>query len=258
MRRTSPATDTMIFEAHRISSCASFRLVFATSGIVKSSGFRKLARCRPASPSKVDRADEAALRCRKQTETSKMVVKKSGLKKVRREEWQVQLEKLADENPLILHTDAGRTFSMARRMKAEEKMGIPISLRSGFAISTENGKAANAMMKMSGTSSTMLCLNISGAIIRTCTRACFRPITSAEEGISRSCTLTRFTRELRAGSIAVSLFSSNHTDPPAWPNTIRFAKKTGAEGLMLLGFKRARCVMDDRMPPAQTINSGKL
>ena len=74
-----------------------------------------------------------------------MVVKKSGLKKVRREEWQVQLEKLADENPLILHTDAGRTFSMARRMKAEEKMGIPISLRSGFAISTENGKAANAM-----------------------------------------------------------------------------------------------------------------
>ena len=76
-----------------------------------------------------------------------MVVKKSELKKVRREGWQVQLEKLADENPLILHTDAGRTFSMARRMKAEEKMGIPISLRSGFAISTENGKAANAMME---------------------------------------------------------------------------------------------------------------
>ena len=46
---------------------------------------------------------------------------------------------------LILHTDAGRTFSMVRRMKAEKKTGIPISLRSGFAISTENGKAANAM-----------------------------------------------------------------------------------------------------------------
>jgi hypothetical protein len=57
----------------------------------------------------------------------------------------VQLEKLAKESPLILHTDAGRTFSMVRRMKAEKKMGIPISLRSGFAISTENGKAANAM-----------------------------------------------------------------------------------------------------------------
>ena len=65
-----------------------------------------------------------------------MAAKESRLKKVRREEWRVQLEKLAKENPLILHTDAGRTFSMVRRMKAEKKMGIPISLRSGFAIST--------------------------------------------------------------------------------------------------------------------------
>ena len=61
-----------------------------------------------------------------------MAAKKAGLKKVRREEWRVQLEKLAKENPLILHTDAGRTFSMVRRMKAEKKMGIPISLRSRF------------------------------------------------------------------------------------------------------------------------------
>ena len=113
--------------------------------IVKSSGFCESARCRPASPSKVDRADEAALRCRKPTEKSKMAAKKAGLKKVRREEWRVQLEKLAKENPLVPHTDAGRTFSMVRRMKAEKKMGIPITLRSGFAISTENGKAANAM-----------------------------------------------------------------------------------------------------------------
>jgi hypothetical protein len=74
-----------------------------------------------------------------------MAVEKSRLKTVRREEWQAQLEKLAKESPLILHTDAGRTFSMVRRMKVEKKMGIPISLRSGFAISTENGKAANAM-----------------------------------------------------------------------------------------------------------------
>ena len=73
-----------------------------------------------------------------------MAAKKAGLKKVRREEWRVQLEKLAKENPLVPHTDAGRT-SMVRRMKAEKKMGIPITLRSGFAISTENGKAANAM-----------------------------------------------------------------------------------------------------------------
>jgi hypothetical protein len=74
-----------------------------------------------------------------------MAVKKSRLEKVRREEWQAQLEKLAKEAPLIMHTDAGRTFSMVRRMRAEKKIGVPISLRSGFAISTENGKAANAM-----------------------------------------------------------------------------------------------------------------
>ncbi len=46
---------------------------------------------------------------------------------------------------MILHTDAGRTFSTVRRMKAEKKMGISISLRTGFAISTETGKAANKM-----------------------------------------------------------------------------------------------------------------
>src|SRR4051812_43993281 len=56
-----------------------------------------------------------------------------------------QLEKLAKEYPLVLHTDAGRTFATVRRMKAEKKMGIPIFLRTGFAISTETGKAANTM-----------------------------------------------------------------------------------------------------------------
>jgi hypothetical protein len=56
-----------------------------------------------------------------------------------------QLEKLAKEYPLVLHTDAGRSFSTVRRMKAEKKMGIPINLRSGFAISVKTGKAANAM-----------------------------------------------------------------------------------------------------------------
>jgi hypothetical protein len=58
-----------------------------------------------------------------------------------------QLEKLAKEYPLVLHTDAGRLFSTVRRMKAEKKMGIPIFLRTDFAISTKNGKAANAMTK---------------------------------------------------------------------------------------------------------------
>jgi hypothetical protein len=56
-----------------------------------------------------------------------------------------QLEKLAREYPSVLHTDAGRLFSTVRRMKAEKKRGIPIFLRTGFAISTKNGKAANAM-----------------------------------------------------------------------------------------------------------------
>ena len=56
-----------------------------------------------------------------------------------------QLEKLAKEYPLVLHTDAGRLFSTVRRMKTEKKMGIPIFLRTSFAISTKNGKAANAM-----------------------------------------------------------------------------------------------------------------
>ena len=74
-----------------------------------------------------------------------MTVEKFALEKLWREEWRVRLEKLAKENPLVLHTNAGRTFSTVRRMKAEKKMGIPISLRSGFAISTKNGKAANAM-----------------------------------------------------------------------------------------------------------------
>jgi hypothetical protein len=56
-----------------------------------------------------------------------------------------QLEKLAKEYPLILHTDVGRTFSTVRRMKVEKEMGIPTALRTGFAISTKTEKAANTM-----------------------------------------------------------------------------------------------------------------
>jgi hypothetical protein len=56
-----------------------------------------------------------------------------------------QLENLAKEYPLIPYTDASRTFSMVRRMKAEKENGIPIALRSGYAISTKTGKAANTM-----------------------------------------------------------------------------------------------------------------
>ena len=54
---------------------------------------------------------------------SKMTVEKFALEKLGREEWRVRLEKLAKENPLVLHTNAGRTFSTVRRMKAEKKDG---------------------------------------------------------------------------------------------------------------------------------------
>jgi hypothetical protein len=82
-----------------------------------------------------------------------MTVKKFELETFTRAEWlaldkqtlEDQLEKLTREYPLVLHTDAGRSFSTVRRMKAEKKMGIPINLRSGFAISVKTGKAANAM-----------------------------------------------------------------------------------------------------------------
>jgi hypothetical protein len=74
-----------------------------------------------------------------------MTAKKSELKTSTRKQWHAQLKKLTEEYPLVLHTDAGRTFSMVRRMKAEREMGFPINLRSGFAVSTANGKWANAM-----------------------------------------------------------------------------------------------------------------
>ena len=82
-----------------------------------------------------------------------MTVKTFELKTLMREEWlamdkqtlEDQLEMLDKEYPLVPHTDAGRTFSTVRRMKIEKTMGLPINLRTGFAISVETGKAANAM-----------------------------------------------------------------------------------------------------------------
>jgi hypothetical protein len=101
----------------------------------------------------VDRKDEAALPRCKQTETFPMSAKKFGLKKFTLEEWlamdkqtlDIQLELLDKEYPLVPHTDAGRTFSTVRRMKTERTIGLPINLRTGFAISVETGKAADAM-----------------------------------------------------------------------------------------------------------------
>jgi hypothetical protein len=56
-----------------------------------------------------------------------------------------KLEKINKECPLIPHTNAGRMFSMVRRMKAEKEMKIPQEFRSGFAISVKTGKHTNEM-----------------------------------------------------------------------------------------------------------------
>lgn len=55
------------------------------------------------------------------------------------------LEKLNKEYPLVQHTNAGRFFSMVRRMKAERELDIPLAHRTGFGISAKTGKAANKM-----------------------------------------------------------------------------------------------------------------
>lgn len=82
-----------------------------------------------------------------------MTVKKFELKAFTREQWLAmdsralkdQFERLEKEYPLVIQTDAGRTFSMVRRMQVEKRLGIPVHLRSGFAISVETGKAADEM-----------------------------------------------------------------------------------------------------------------
>ena len=56
-----------------------------------------------------------------------------------------QFIKLNKECPLVPHTNAGRLFSAVRRMKAEKEMDIPISYRSGFAVSVKTGKSASEM-----------------------------------------------------------------------------------------------------------------
>jgi hypothetical protein len=54
-----------------------------------------------------------------------------------------RLAKLDREYPLVPHTNIGRLSSTVRRMKAERELGIPISHRTGFAISARTGKPAN-------------------------------------------------------------------------------------------------------------------
>jgi hypothetical protein len=110
----------------------------------------RLSRCWPPPPMTFcEIRFGAALRHRKQDGEIKMTLKKFELKTLTREEWlamdkktlEDELEKLSKEYPLELHTEARRIFSMVRRMNAEKKMGIPISFRSGFAISTKKWKS---------------------------------------------------------------------------------------------------------------------
>jgi hypothetical protein len=56
-----------------------------------------------------------------------MTAEKSELKTSTRKQRYAQLKQLAEEYPLVLHTDAGRTFPMVRRMKEEKEMGVPIN-----------------------------------------------------------------------------------------------------------------------------------
>jgi hypothetical protein len=73
------------------------------------------------------------------------MARKRSVRPVIPEEWRSRLATLEADFPLIPHTEAGRTFSMVRRMAAEKNAGIPIWLRSGFAISTATGNATNEM-----------------------------------------------------------------------------------------------------------------
>jgi cold shock CspA family protein len=55
------------------------------------------------------------------------------------------LDILEEDFPINLHTGAGRSFSTVRRMTAEKELGIPVSYRSGKAISVKLKIRANEM-----------------------------------------------------------------------------------------------------------------
>ncbi len=52
---------------------------------------------------------------------------------------------IQEKYPLVPFTGSSRLYTMVRRMQAEKKYGIPIEIRSGFAISVKTGKHANEM-----------------------------------------------------------------------------------------------------------------
>ena len=54
-------------------------------------------------------------------------------------------EMIQEKYPLVMFTGSSRLYTMVRRMQAEKKYGIPVELRSGFAVSVKSGKHANEM-----------------------------------------------------------------------------------------------------------------
>jgi hypothetical protein len=56
-----------------------------------------------------------------------------------------QRKMLNERFPLSPHTNAGRLTSTVRRMKAEKELGLPVHLRTGFAISVADSKPANEL-----------------------------------------------------------------------------------------------------------------
>ena len=73
------------------------------------------------------------------------MARKKSVRPVIPEKWRMRLAALETKFPLIPYTEAGRTFSMVRRMAAEKNTGVPVWLRSDFAISTTTGKPTNEM-----------------------------------------------------------------------------------------------------------------
>jgi hypothetical protein len=148
VNRVSRSTLTAAGRTLRTSSAATNLLSH-----VKSSGFCEIGPMPACSSEQGGSQRRGGASAPQTTGEIKMTVKTIELKTLMREEWlamdkqtlEDQLEMLDKEYPLVLHTDAGRTFSTVRRMKTEKTMGLPINLRTGFAISVETGKAANAM-----------------------------------------------------------------------------------------------------------------
>ena len=57
----------------------------------------------------------------------------------------IKRKQIVERFPIIPFTGSSSLFSTVRRMRAEQAWGIPLQYRTGFAISTEHGVAANKL-----------------------------------------------------------------------------------------------------------------